>query len=162
MRFLKLFIYFAIIFYVSGKQQLYSSASQYKSPDKRVVTLQNYLSAKKSPLASVSNAFIRIADKYGLDWKLLPAIAGVESGFEKAGNLNDFNPFGIFCGKSLCSFKNYNEAITYAGKLIGTSNYYSKFRETKSIQELAVHYNNGEKAWIDSMNYFIDKLDAIR
>ena len=159
MRFLKLFIYFAIIFYVSGKQQLYSSASQYKSPDKRVVTLQNYLSAKKSPLASVSNAFIRIADKYGLDWKLLPAIAGVESGFERAGNLYDHNPFGYMCGSSPCDFDSFEVAIERVAKTISGSGAYARYRETKSIRELAVKYNYvSPDDWTQKIEYFRGKL----
>ena len=159
MGFFKLFIYFLILLYVSGKQQLYSSAVKYKRPDQRVVILQNYLFAKKSPLAPSANKFIQVADKYKLDWKLLPAIAGVESGFEKAGNINDFNPFGYMCGSSPCVFDSFEDAIKTVAKTISGSGTYARHRKTGSIRELAIKYNYvSPDDWTEKIEYFRGKL----
>src|ERR1700694_4821648 len=49
--------------------------------DKRVEILKQFFSKKDSPLANYSKFFIETADKYGLDWTLMPAISGMESSF---------------------------------------------------------------------------------
>lgn len=51
--------------------------------DKRAEILQGYLSKYNSPMQYQAQDFIDAADTYNLDWKLLPAIAGVESTFGK-------------------------------------------------------------------------------
>jgi len=47
----------------------------------RPLILRKFLESYKSPLAAYSQNMIDAADKYGLDWRLLPAIAGQESTF---------------------------------------------------------------------------------
>lgn len=51
--------------------------------DKRTIILKKYLAKYNSPLEDNAADFIMAADKHGLDWKLLPSIAGVESTFGK-------------------------------------------------------------------------------
>ncbi len=54
-----------------------------KALDPRAQILKDYLAKYDSPLESHAQDFIDAADKYQLDWKLVPAIAGVESTFGK-------------------------------------------------------------------------------
>lgn len=54
-----------------------------KKIDRRAKILAAYLKQFDSPLQNHSQDFIEIADKYDVDWKLVPAIAGVESTFGK-------------------------------------------------------------------------------
>ena len=109
--------------------------------DSRATLLREYLTSKRSPLADATNDFLQTSDKYGLDWTIIPAIAGVESGFEKAGNTSDYNPFGYMCKGRPCRFESFAEAIETIGKSIGTSRAYQKYRNTGSILELAKVYN---------------------
>src|SRR5258708_3492168 len=51
--------------------------------DPRVLILNNYLDEYNSPLKEHAKDFIEAADRFGLDWKLVAAIAGVESTFGK-------------------------------------------------------------------------------
>lgn len=51
--------------------------------DPRAMVLRDYLSLYNSPLQANAQDFIEAADTYGIDWKLLPAITGVESTFGK-------------------------------------------------------------------------------
>ncbi len=51
--------------------------------DRRAVILQAYLAKYNSPLQYHAQDFVDAADTYNLDWKLVPAIAGVESTFGK-------------------------------------------------------------------------------
>lgn len=51
--------------------------------DQRVDILKKYLQTHKSPMVGNAKDFVEAADKYELDWKLVAAIAGVESTFGK-------------------------------------------------------------------------------
>jgi hypothetical protein len=62
--------------------------------DTRVETLSHFLKAKGSPLAPYADAFVQVADKYQLDYRFLPAIAGLESAWGKALRPSTHNPFG--------------------------------------------------------------------
>ncbi|MDO8618380.1 MAG: hypothetical protein Q7R49_00380, partial [Candidatus Daviesbacteria bacterium] len=56
---------------------------QSKQLDDKAEILSSYLSKHNSPLQYHSQDFIDAAKQYNLDWKLVPAIAGVESTFGK-------------------------------------------------------------------------------
>src|SRR5436305_15266307 len=49
-------------------------------PDPRAVRLQKFLSRLQCPVSNLADEFIRAADENGLDWRLLPSIAVMESG----------------------------------------------------------------------------------
>lgn len=66
----------------------------YGLADNRVLQLTAYLQAKGSPLADYAVQFVQAADKYNLDWRLLPAISGDESGFGKAYVGGTYNAWG--------------------------------------------------------------------
>src|SRR5690348_2794535 len=51
--------------------------------DERVTRLQAFLQTYNSPLADDAKTFVAQADRNNLDWKLVAAIAGVESTFGK-------------------------------------------------------------------------------
>jgi hypothetical protein len=52
--------------------------------DPRVLAMSKFLNDYHSPMAQHAELFIVEADRYGLDWRLIVAISGVESAF---GNL---------------------------------------------------------------------------
>lgn len=85
--------------------------------DKRVVILKSFLTDKQSPLASSSAYFVESADKYGLDWTLMPAISGMESNFGKNMPKASNNPFGVG-GGHLMRFTTIYNAIDFEGKLL--------------------------------------------
>jgi hypothetical protein len=62
--------------------------------DDRAERLQKFLLWKGSPMASSAKALVEIADKYDLDWTLLPAIAGLESQYGLYVPYNSYNPYG--------------------------------------------------------------------
>lgn len=85
--------------------------------DKRVEILENFFEGKNSPLASYSAYFIETADKYALDWTLMPAISGMESSFGRRMPEGSNNPFGLG-GGNLMSFPTLYDSIEYEGKLL--------------------------------------------
>ena len=91
------------------------------------------------PLFGTGMTFVLVAEKYGLDWRLLPAIAIRESsgGTAACGH----NPFGWGSCK-LHNFGSYEQAIEALGKNLGganprTSSYYAG----KTTMEKLYHYN---------------------
>lgn len=80
--------------------------------DARAVIVDNFLKSRRSPLTGLGNAFVTTADRYGLDYRLLPAIAMQESNGGKIQPNNSHNPFGygIYGGKVM-RFASYEEAI---------------------------------------------------
>ena len=136
-----------------------SAPVEQKNTDPRVVVLENYLTSKKSPLAQSAHTFIEVADQYQLEWTLLPAIAGVESGFERAGNTNDFNAWGYMCKNRPCSFASFDEGIRTVARTIGTSRAYAKYRDTGEISDLAIPYNYVDpEDWSRKVQYFQEEI----
>ncbi len=79
---------------VSGSAFLKNQPKKEEDLDIRLLLLNSFLKKKGSPLADYSADFIRVADEQGLDWRLLPAIAGLESSYGKRLIQSSFNPFG--------------------------------------------------------------------
>ncbi len=86
--------------------------------DMRVRVLSAYLAKHKSPMTENAGDFIEAADKYGLDWKLVPAITGVESTFGKhvPGGLDtqytSYNAWGWgVYGTNVIKFKSWRDGI---------------------------------------------------
>ena len=77
--------------------------------DNRAETLRGYLESKNSPLADLAEIFVETADEYNLDYRFLPAIAGIESGFGKIQLENSYNPFGW--GGGYIYFESFEGAI---------------------------------------------------
>jgi len=98
-------------------QQIATSSAVPLQSDKRISILENFLKGKDSPLASYSEFFIETADKYGLDWTLMPAISGMESSFGKTMPEGSNNPFGLG-GGNLMRFPTLYSAIEFEGKLL--------------------------------------------
>lgn len=62
--------------------------------DDRGKRLARFFASKNSPFVSDAEKFVQIADKYSLDYTLLPAITGVESSFGIHVPSGSFNPYG--------------------------------------------------------------------
>lgn len=60
------------------------SKTSFRTEDPRVVVMQRFLFNYNSPMYPSARTFIDEADRYGLDWRLVASISGVESAF---GNL---------------------------------------------------------------------------
>lgn len=101
--------------------------------------IDNFFKRRSMPMEGTGKTFVLVAEKYGLDWRLLPAIAVRESsgGKQACG----FNPFGWGSCK-LSNFSSYEQAIESLGKNLGGANprtaaYYAG----KSSLEKLYYYN---------------------
>ena len=79
--------------------------------DSRAKVLAEYFSKYNSPLEYQAQNFVDAADTYGVDWKLVPAIAGVESTFGKhiPGEYNAWG-WGIY-GDNRLGFNSWKHGI---------------------------------------------------
>ena len=55
--------------------------ASYTQGDVRVEAMRRFLRDYNSPMYPFAHVFVREADKYGLDWRLVASISGVESAF---------------------------------------------------------------------------------
>jgi hypothetical protein len=91
-----------------------------KANDGRTVLLNRFLSG--SPLENYADYFISEADKYNLDFRLVPAIAMCESNLGKHIPSSDsYNAYGIavYTGQNHgAKFGSWNESISWVSKFI--------------------------------------------
>ena len=88
------------------------------SAEDRAAKIDSYFSARGMPLAGYGKTFIEAADKYAIDWALLPAISIAESTGGKKMCKN--NPFGWASCRS--GFESIEEAIDYVSMNLGGQN----------------------------------------
>ena len=124
--------------------------------DERVIILQNYLEAKNSPFSDNAKQFIETADNYHLDWRLIPAITGVESGFGKHIPKNSYNAYGWANGKY--SFNSWDESIEIVGKTL-KERYID--RGAVNINRIAKIYAPPSNTWASKVKYFMNEIDPL-
>jgi hypothetical protein len=71
-----------------------TGVSRFLTIDPRILALNKFLSDYHSPMAQYSNVFVSEADRYGLDWRLVASISGVESAFGNKIPSNSNNAWG--------------------------------------------------------------------
>jgi hypothetical protein len=106
----------------------------------RAQAIDSYFKDRSMPLHGTGMTFVLVAEKYGLDWRLMPSIGVRESSGGKAAC--GYNAFGWGSCK-LHNFHSYEEAIESLGRNLGganknTARYYAG---NSTLQKL--YYYNG-------------------
>ncbi len=88
-----------------------SQVIEAKKLDNKAKILSKYLASYNSPMQYHAQDFIDASESYGLDWKLLPSIAGVESTFGKQipGGFNAWG-WGVY-GDQAIYFTSWREGM---------------------------------------------------
>lgn len=83
--------------------------------DTRVIALNRFLVRYNSPMAPYAETFVTSADDVGLDWRLVAAISGVESGFGLITPYNSNNAWGWRGGPggAFSIFDSWEDGITH-------------------------------------------------
>jgi len=123
--------------------------------DNRQEILRDYFEKFNSPLADFSDEFINSADAFGLDWRLLPAITGVESTYGKFIPKNSYNAYGWNNG--LYHFKSWPDSIWYVSKAL-KENYVD--RGAKTIDKIARIYAPPSPTWAAKVKSIMKKIDG--
>lgn len=166
-----LFIVFVFLFIVSP-QNIYAAEEKHaassaalaafnqeqKGEDVRAKVLRGFLASYNSPLASSSGIFIKTADDYQLDWRLLAAISGVESTFAKQLPYNSYNAWGWgIYGDNMIYFKSYDEAIETISKAL-RENYIDKWG-AQNVYQIGRFYA-ASPTWAQRVVYFMNQIEA--
>ncbi len=130
------------------------------SSDARIAIVQDFFKKYKSDLFPYATDVVGAADKYGLDFRLIPAIAMQESNLCKklTGNLKDSHNcwgFGIY-GKKVTKFDNYPDAIDTVTRTLANQ-YVAKGLVTP--EQIMTRYTPGSNgSWANGVNEFMDQL----
>lgn len=129
-----------------------------QASEARVEVLSLFFKRYNSPLEKYSQKIVETADKYSIDWRLIPAIAMQESTLCKKIPKNSFNcwGFGIYGGK-ITRFGNYDEAIETVTKTL--ANKYKAVGLTEP-HEIVTKYTPGSTSWATGVSYVMDRIQA--
>ena len=86
--------------------------------DNRAEKLKKYLESKNSPYSDKAQFFVKTADKYQIEYTVLPAISGIESSFGLHLVGNSHNPFGW--GGGYIYYDSWEDCIESVAKGIAT------------------------------------------
>jgi len=138
-----------LIIFLSGKNHVKATEHDTRSAQMRVV-----LTKYNSPMIGLEDVLIKTAEKYGLDWTLMAAIAGTESSFAKRMPHKCNNPYGwgIYGDKKLC-FDNLEASIEEVASGL------AKKYNISSIESIARTYNKvSTEGWISHTKFFMNKI----
>lgn len=125
--------------------------------DDRTIILSKFLTRYHSPLAPYASSFVEKADEYGIDYRLLPAIAMQETTLcKKTLPQAPYNCWGWgIWGKHVKNFDSFDEAIDTITK------YFANKKESgiASLDEIGSIYNPGNTShWKENVANFMAEL----
>ena len=125
-----------------------------QSRDMRVIALQNILEKYGSPLAPYAAFYVETADKNDMDWRLLPAIAGLESSFGLHQMPGSHNSYGW--GGGHIYFASVEDGIT---TVLGALKTKYASRGATTVETIAPIYSESA-TWAPRVRLFMDKFEA--
>src|SRR3989344_5759561 len=169
----KVFILFFVLFLLlSNIGKIYaaenssgSSAALLKpgvdtAPDNRVKILEEFLKQYNSPLVPHAVDFVKYADEYKLDWKLVASIAGLESTFGKAIPYNSYNGWGWgIYGDNMILFSSWTEGIKTVSEGLRT-NYINKWG-ARDVYEIGRFYASSP-TWAERVTYLMEQIEEFK
>lgn len=141
-----------------------------QTEDPRVIAMQKFLFDYNSPMYPYSRTFITEADKYGLDWRLVASISGVESAFGNILPKDTHNAWG-WRGinknpQGWSQFDSWNSAIAEVTRGMGEGygNDMTPFQiEPYYCPPCAVNpahaWANGVLRYMRELKYYVDNLN---
>lgn len=125
--------------------------------DGRTEQVRQFLQKYNSPLEPFAQDIIKAADTYGLDYRLVPAIAMQESNLchKIPSGSNNCWGFGIYGGK-VTKFEDYKEAIYTVTKTLATKYKDKGLITPQQIMTMWTPSSNG--SWAYSVDHFMEKL----
>lgn len=132
----------------------------YEAEDARPAIISNFLERYKSPLTpydQYGKDLVAIADKYHLDYRLLPAIAMQESNLCKKVPSNSYNCLGFgVTATTTFRFDSYLQAFEAAAKSL-EKNYINKGLTTP--EKIMARYTPSSTTWANSVNQWIADME---
>jgi len=129
--------------------------SKIEKPDPRVEKLRVFLGKYDSPLTPYAQNFIETADRYQLDWKLVPAISGVESSFGKQVPANSYNAYGWANGNYW--FQSWEQSIEYVSSYL-KEKYFNHGLDTPD--KIGPVYAPPSPFWARKVSYLMKQIEC--
>lgn len=144
----------------AGASAQLALATVHKVQDERVVALTKYLENYESPLAPYASDFVESADRHNLDWRLVAAISGLESGFGKHIPYNSYNGWGWgVYGDNVIRFASWSEGIETISK--GLRQRYLKDRVESDPYFIGPTYASSP-TWAQRVDYFMQRIGEFK
>lgn len=145
-------------FYASYIEKKENYKTQIQTTDGRVANLKAFFRKYNSPLYNHAEKIVEVSDKYGFDYRLLPAIAMQESNLCRVIPHESYNcwGWGIY-GNLITKFKSYDEAIETVAKGLKTD-YIDKGLITAS-QIMKKYTPPSQGSWAHGVNTFMKALE---
>ena len=141
----------------AGSSAILASLQAEKQPDNRTQNLKKFLASYNSPMADNADDFVRIADKYNLDWKLVAAIAGVESYFGQHVPYSSYNAWGWgVYGNNVIRFASWQDGIEAVSYGLRTR-YIDKWG-SQNIFDIGASYA-ADPSWAYKVSSFIAAIE---
>lgn len=126
--------------------------------DNRARILKAYLEQYDSPLASSAQTFVHAADKYGLDWRFVAAISGIESTFGHHIPYGSYNAWGWgVYGNKVTYFTSFDNGIQIISQSL-RERYMDQWGAT-DVYGIGRIYA-ASPTWAQKVNYFMESIDA--
>jgi CubicO group peptidase (beta-lactamase class C family) len=118
--------------------------------DERIAKVRNFFLAQRSPLAKHAEVFLGASEKHGLDWRLLPSLAIVESAGGIAYRNN--NVFGW--GNGTIRFASITESIQVIAERLTNAQPY----RNKTVEGKLKAYNPVNKSYVAHVKGIMDSI----
>jgi hypothetical protein len=131
--------------------------SAVRSEDARPVLVERFLRKNGSPMVGYGEKFVEAADKYELDWRLLPAIAYQESTLGKSTPFGSYNAFGwgiVDNTNKGMSFQSWNDAIFTVAEGLRVDYYNNGLTTLKAINTVYA----GDKNWNQKVSSAMEEI----
>lgn len=124
----------------------------------RTEILYKFFKKRNSPMAENSKKFVEVADKYGLDYRLLPAISCLESSCGIRMPYESYNAWGWgVYGTNVIKFQNFDDGIEQVAKGL-YEGYVLKGANTP--EKIAPIYNPPtHESWLGKVKYYMAEID---
>lgn len=128
--------------------------SQIGALDARVQALKKIFQKYNSPLVDKAESFVKYADEYGVDWKLLPSISGLESSFGVYLMPGSYNAYGW--GGGHIYFESWDDGIKTINRTL-RENYMDKWG-AEDVWSIGPIYAES-KTWSVRVNSFMQEIN---
>lgn len=137
-----------------------SSTIKVKPVDDRAMILREFLASYNSPMVNEAENFVKYADKYDLDWRLVASIAGLESGFGKHIPYESYNGWGWgVYGDNVIRFNSWEHGIETISK--GLRENYLKDKPESDPYFIGPTYASSP-TWAVRVEFFMNRMEQYR
>ncbi len=146
--------------YLTSPPLLNTFSANFEKNDARTLLIEKFLEENNSPMKGLGQFFVETADRFGLDWRLLPGIAKKESNLGKVLPKRSFNAFGwaIYAERnSGAVFSSWESAVEKVAKGLKTD-YIDKGLTTPDLI-MRKYTPQSKGSWTQDVNAAMDDID---